>query len=239
MTDVLAIGPHPDDIELSAGGTVSGLSAAGRSVVLVDLTRGERATRGSEERRRTEAEEAATALGAAGRECLELPDGGVSSRDEAQLHAVVEAVRRHRPRLVITLHWLDDHPDHIEGGELVRRACYLAGLRNYPRPDQPPHRPQRLLFAMGRRTFAPSLVVDVTAGYGHKRAALAAYRSQFTRDADDPLVTPISEPEFLSTVEARDRHYGSLIGATFGEPFYQIGPVAVSDPGALAVEEPA
>jgi bacillithiol biosynthesis deacetylase BshB1 len=238
VSDVLTLAPHPDDIELSAGGTVALLVAAGRSVVMVDLTGGERATRGTPELRAREAEAAARALGVTGRECLGLPDGGLSRRDPGQMVAVVEAIRRHRPRLVIGMHWNDDHPDHVEAGRMVRRAAYLAGLRNYPEPGREPHRPTRVLFAMGRRPFTPSLVVDVTARYDGKRRAVEAYRSQFHRSPDDPLVTPISDPEFLVRVEARDRYMGGMIGARFGEPFFEVGPAAVRTAGVLMEEEP-
>jgi len=238
VSDVLALAPHPDDIELSSGGTVALLAAAGRSVVMVDLTAGEMATRGTPELRAREAEAAAAALGVAGRECLGLPDGGLSRGDPGQMRAVVEAIRRHRPRLVIGMHWNDDHPDHVEAGKMVRRAAYLAGLRNYPAPGAGPHRPARVLFAMGRRPFVPSLVVDVTAHYETKRRGVEAYRSQFHRDPGDPLTTPISDPEFLVRVEARDRHYGGMIGVRFGEPFFEVGPVPVRAAGGLLEENP-
>ncbi len=226
MADVLAVAPHPDDVEIAAGGTIALLSAAKRTVVLLDLTRGERSTRGNPELRAREADAAAKALGAASRETLELPDGGLDAHDPEQMQRLVEAIRRHRPRLVVAMHWHDDHPDHIEAGEMVRRALYLARLRNYPSPGQSAHRTERAVFAMGRRPFRPSLVVDVTSTYAAKRSALEAFRSQFHRDPDDPLVTPISDPEFLPRVEGRDRYFGGMIGATFGEPFFEIGPGA-------------
>ena len=238
MSDVLAIGPHPDDIELSAGGTVALLAASGRSVAIVDLTAGERATRGNPQSRAEEAAAAARALGVTDREGLGLPDGGVLARDPDQLAAVVDALRRHRPALVLTLHGNDDHPDHMEAAELVRRASYLAGLRNYPHAGNEPARPRRVLYAMGRRPFTPSLVVDVTAHYDAKRRALAAFASQFRRDPGDPLVTPISDPGFLELVEARDRTYGAMIGARYGEPFAEIGPAAARTAAALTEGDP-
>jgi bacillithiol biosynthesis deacetylase BshB1 len=219
-------------MELGAGGTLALLSGAGLSVTLLDLTAGERATRGDPTTRAREAAAAAAALGAR-REGLSLPDGGVSARDPHQLAAVVDALRRHRPRLVLAMHWADTHPDHVEGGDLVRRAVYFSGLRNYPEPDSGPFRPGRVLFAMGRRSFEPTLIVDVGAVYAAKRRALEAYRSQFFRDADDPLVTPISDPGFLDRIEARDRHYGGRAGAAFGEPFYEADPPVVRDPRTL------
>lgn len=227
MSSVLAVGPHPDDVEIAAGGTVALLAAAGHRVVMVDLTRGERATRGTPEIRAREAAEAAGILGAAERECLELPDTGVAARDPEQVNRLVSVIRKHRPRLVLTLHENDDHPDHREGAELVRRAVYLAGLRNYPGPGGEPWRAGRVLFAMGRGPFEPTCIVDVSGTAAVKRRALEAYRSQFFREADDPLTTPISEPGFLDRIEARDRVMGGRIGAAFGEPFFESVPVAL------------
>ncbi len=238
MCDVLGIAPHPDDMEIAAGGTLALLSGSGSSVVLLDLTRGERGTRGTPELRASEAEAAARALGASARESLELPDCGLDARDPEQMRRLVDALRRHRPRLVIAMHWEDDHPDHMEAGEMVRRALFLAGLRNYPSPACEAHRVGRALFAMGRRPFVPGLVVDVTAAYDAKRRALEAFRSQFHREAEDPLVTPISDPGFLLRLEGRDRHYGGLIGATFGEPFFEIGPAAAREAADILGERP-
>jgi len=219
MLDVLAVAPHPDDIELTAGGTVASLTAAGMRVGFLDLTRGERSTRGTPELRAAESAEAARRLGVALRENLDLGDGGLDARNPDQLQALVGALRTHRPRLVLAMHDKDDHPDHIEAAHLVRRAAFLAGLRNYPGGGGEPHRPQRVLFAMGRQRFEPTVIVDVTAVYGVKRNAVEAYRSQFFRDPGDPLTTPISEPGFLDRIAARDREYGAWIGVEYGEPF--------------------
>lgn len=227
MIDVLAIGPHPDDIELGAGGTVARLTSSGLTVGLIDLTRGERATRGTPETREGEAAVAAKILGAQWRRCLGLPDAGIAAGDTTQLEAVVAVLREHGPSVVITMDGNDDHPDHMEGASLVERACYLSGLRNYGGNDGEPVRPRGLWFAMGRRPFSPSFVVDVTAAYERKREAVAAYASQFSRKPGDPAVTPISDPGFLPALEARDRYHGSLIGVELGEAFRMTGPVPV------------
>ena len=224
MLDVMAVAPHPDDIELAAGGTVAALTRAGLRVGFLDLTRGERGTRGTPDTRAQESAEAARILGVALRENLDLGDGAVSARDPGQLQAVVGAFRAHRPRLVIAMHENDDHPDHIEAAHLVRRAAYLSGLRNYPGGGGEPFRPGRLVFAMGRRRFEPSLIVDVSHVYEIKREALAAYRSQFFRAPGDPLATPISEPGFLDRIEARDREHGARIGCALGEAFWMDDP---------------
>lgn len=236
MCDVLAIGPHPDDMELAAGGTIAQLTQAGKEVVLVDLTLGERGTRGSAELRAEEAKNAARILGAE-RRSLHLPDTGVRAMDDDQVESLVNEMRRLRPRLVIAAHGDDDHPDHREGAELVRRAMYFSGLKRFGSGDREPFRPNRLLFAMGRRPFLPSLIVDVTATYPVKRNALAAFDSQFHRPEGDTLATPISEPGFLPSIEARDRYFGSLIGVTFGEAFLDRGPVAVARAVSLIPEE--
>jgi bacillithiol biosynthesis deacetylase BshB1 len=225
MIDVLAIGPHPDDVELSLGGTLARLVAHGRRVGILDLTRGERATRGTAEVRAAEAEAAARALGVSRRDNLELPDGAVDARDPDHQARLVAHLRATRPALVLTLDGADDHPDHVEGADLVRRAVYLAGLRNWPAAGEEPHRAGRPLFAMGRHPFVPTLVVDVTEHYEAKRAALAAYGSQFRRDADDERATPISEPGFLAAIEGRDRHHGAMVGVERGEAFRAEAPL--------------
>jgi LmbE family N-acetylglucosaminyl deacetylase len=138
---------------------------------------------------------------------------------------------------VIAAHGDDDHPDHREGAELVRRAIYLSGLNRFGSGDREPYRPERLLFAMGRRPFLPSLIVDVTDTYPVKRNALAAFASQFHRAEGDRLVTPISDSGFLPGIEARDRYFGSLIGVTFGEAFLDRGPVAVMHAVSLMGED--
>ena len=219
MADVLAIGPHPDDMELSAGGTLALLSISGKDVVMVDLTAGELGSRGSAELRKVEAKRAAETLGASSRECLDLPDGGVLRSDHNHLLAVVTCIRRHRPSLIITMSSEDEHPDHIESSHLVRRAAYLAGLRNWPEPDQSPHRTPCILLAMGRTPFTPAVVIDISSAKDKKQEAIAAYQSQFFREVNDPVVTPISEPTFLPRLRARDRYYGGQIGVEAGEPF--------------------
>jgi bacillithiol biosynthesis deacetylase BshB1 len=228
MLDLLALGPHPDDVELGAGGTLAAAVAAGGAVGIVDLTAGELGTRGTVEIRRAEAEASALALGVRSRECLGLPDGGLSAHDPDQTAAVVSVLRRHRPAVLVCPHGDDDHPDHVEGAALVERAAYLAGLARYAPGPQEPHRPRRILFAMGRRPFVPTLIVDVSAVYESKRRALACFRSQFHRDPSDPVVTPISEPGFLAGIESRDRYYGARIAAGFGEAFFTRGPLAVT-----------
>jgi len=144
--DALCFGAHPDDIELSCGGLAARLAAHGHAVGLVDLTQGERASRGDVATRAREAAEAAKRLGVALRVNLELPDTGLDARSPEQLRRVVGCLREHRPALVVAPDRHDEHPDHVEGSSLVARACYLSGLARFEAPGER-FRPARLLFA--------------------------------------------------------------------------------------------
>lgn len=236
--EVLAFAPHPDDLELCCGGTLIRLADAGYGVGLVDLTRGEKGSRGTPEIRAREAEAARRILGARERLNLGLPDLGVNSREAGQIRRVVEVVRRYRPKLVFVCSEHDHHPDHVEAAHLVERAIYTAGLWSYDAPGEP-HRPARLLFYMGRIVFEPRLVVDVTTVYPRKLRAAACFDSQFVRDPEDPIKTPISDPGFMEQVTARFRHYGSRIGVEYGEPFDLREPFGLRTIDALLDGPPA
>ncbi|MFN8180111.1 MAG: bacillithiol biosynthesis deacetylase BshB1 [bacterium] len=225
--NVVAFAAHPDDVELYAGGLCAGLARGGATLVLVDLTRGELGTRGDVATRSREAEEAARILGAR-RECLGLPDGGLAATDPAQTRAVVEALRRHRPALVIAP-WEDDpHPDHREASHLVRRARFLARLPRYAAAGE--------AFAVGpvlwyeqKTSFVPDVVVDIGADLAAKSAAIRAFASQFFRTPDDPVRTEVSDPAFHEMLEARARVHGYRIGVEWGEGYKREGPHAVTD----------
>lgn len=239
--DVLAIGAHPDDVELSCGGTVARLASEGRQVGILHLTRGERGTRGTPEERLAEAERAAAALGAADLAFLDCGDGGLR-RGEAEEDALIEVLRAWRPEVVLGPAPRDRHPDHARAHQLVEAACFYSGLAN--RGEGPAHRPAAVFSYMQHDPFEPSFVVDVTAFWERKLAALAAYRTQLHQPDADPAeqrdqpVTKISTPEFALMIEGRARHFGALIGAAFGEPFWSRLPLAVPDllavlPGGL------
>lgn len=195
-------------------------------MVLVDLTRGELGTRGDPVTRDREAQAAAAALGVASRESLGLPDAGLHRHDRAQLVAVVECLRRHRPALVVAPDPEDAHPDHTEAAHLVARACYLSGLARFDARGER-WRPARLLFSLYRTGAKPHLVVDVTAVWERRMAALREHRSQLDPDAGPS--TYLTAPTFLAEIEGRARHWGALIGVERGEAYRQRGPVAVLD----------
>ena len=230
--DVLAIGAHPDDVELACGGTLALLAERGRRVGIAHLTRGEAGTRGTAAERRREAERAAEALGAVALEFLDCGDGGLRT-GAAEEDTVIELLRRLRPELVLGPPRVDRHPDHGRGCRLVEAACFYAGLAS--RGTGAPHRPAALWSYMQHDSFEPDLVVDVSAGWQAKIAALDAYRSQLHQlgaDRREPA-TKVASPEFRLAMEGRARHFGLLIGAAFGEPFSSRLPLAVRDPLAL------
>lgn len=232
--DLAAVCAHPDDAELVMGGTLARAAAAGRRVALVDLTRGESGSRGTPETRAAEAAAAARVLGAAHRESLSLPDGGLQLVP-AHKDKVVEALRRLRPRVVLLQHWEQRHPDHAAASRIVYDASFLAGLKNY-RPDLgPAYRPAKLVYAttMTEATdVRPSFVVDVTTVWDRKLEAIAAFASQFTPAPGETGVLPLDR--FREAVELAGRRHGQLIGARYGEGFVTKEPLVVDDVTALA-----
>jgi len=226
--DVLAIAAHADDVELTCGGTLATLKARGRRFGIVDLTRGEMGTRGDAARREEEARRAAELLGAEFRETLDFGDGGLRHTRETEL-ALIDVIRRERPRLVLTSYPEDRHPDHRRAGELVTDAAFYAGLRKLE-TRHPAHRPQQTVYFSTAYVHEPTFVVDVTAAMPVRRAAILAFSSQFHDPSSREPLTMLSKATFLETIEARARHFGFLIGAEFGEGFVTRRPPRLEDP---------
>ncbi len=225
--DLVAFGAHPDDVELFAGGTVAKSVAQGMRVAIVDLTRGELGTRGTAETRSAEAAEAQAILGVEHRENLDLGDGFFEV-NEKSLRAVIEVIRRLRPRNVIANALSDRHPDHGRGAELIHRAAFLSGL---PKIDTGTEawRPLAVYHGIQDHWLDPDFVVDIE-GYAEVKAqAIAAYATQFHRPDTAPSgpVTPISTPEFLEHLRARDVAMGRLAGVKLGEGFQTKRPPAL------------
>lgn len=233
--DVLAIGAHPDDVELGCGGTVALLARRGLKVGILHLTRGESGTRGTLEERRGEAEAAAEILGARTLDFLDCGDGGLR-RGEAEEEALIALLRRRRPELVLGPAPSDRHPDHGRAHRLVADAGYYAGLAR--RGEGEPHRPAAIFSYMQHDPFEPRFVVDVGATWEVKLAALGAYRSQLHQPDEERDETPtkVASREFREAVEGRARHFGLLVGASHGEPFWSRLPLAVADPWILLPE---
>ncbi|RMH17746.1 MAG: bacillithiol biosynthesis deacetylase BshB1 [Acidobacteria bacterium] len=231
--DVVAFGAHPDDVELACGGTLALLVERGYRVGIVHLTRGERGTRGTVAEREAEARAAAAALGVEVVRFLNCVDGGLRT-GEAYEDAVIEVIREHRPELLFAPPPADRHPDHARGHRLVAAAAFYAGLAR--RGQGEPHRPAAVFCYMEHDLFIPSFIVDVTATWEKKRRALGCYGSQFFQPGaagrDEPM-TKVSSPEFAAALVGRAQHYGQLIGAAYGEPFWCRQPLAVGDPMLL------
>jgi bacillithiol biosynthesis deacetylase BshB1 len=227
--DVLAVGAHPDDVELAMGGTLLKLASLGYRTGILDMTRGEAGTRGTLEERAREAQEAARTV----RETLGLPDSRVRCDDEAR-RAFVRVVRRFRPKVVFTHYWEDPHPDHAHTSRIVREAVFLAGLPKYdPETGRARHRPNALAYFLFPRTIPPSFIVDITAFAEEKLRAIRAHRSQLYDHTRPEPETRISSEGFLRRVEARQRYYGALIDVEHGEAFLVREALNVEDPVAL------
>jgi bacillithiol biosynthesis deacetylase BshB1 len=229
---ILAIGAHPDDVEISCGGTLALAARQGFPVGILDLTRGELSTNGTVEERAREAEEAARCLGAAARRNAELPDGGIDPLDPEHVRRVVRVMRELRPAVLLTHAPLDRHPDHVEASRIVDRAWYLAGLRRFDPEHGEPHRSLGRYHFASRIGFVPTFVVDVTPAWEEKRRAILAHRTQVSR-AEGVRPTPLNDPGFLDRIEARARHFGSQIGVRYGEPFRATEPLGFRSLDAL------
>ncbi len=233
--DVLAFGPHPDDVEIFCGGTVAKLVKLRYSVGLVDLTRGEMGTRGSREQRDAEADEAAGILGVSVRERLDLPDGFLNGTDFDQRHKVVEILRKHQPRLVIAPTARDRHPDHLQGSMLVENAVFLANAGKYPSDLERHKVSAMLLYPMWWNPEA-NLIVDVSETWDVRSRAVAAYKTQFHTPQKGQPDTYLSNPTFLEWLDGRGALYGAQIGVRRGEPYVTRTPIPVDDPIKILVE---
>lgn len=230
--DVLAVAAHPDDAEVGCGGVLALCARSGARTAIADLTGGELSTQGTPELREREAREAGEILGVATRVSVGLPDGSVGVGADHR-DAVVELIRRFRPRIVLSPYPVDDrHPDHAAAGRLVRDACFFAGVAK--RASGEPHRPDRLYHYMLHHLFEPTFVVDVTPVWKQRLAAIEAYRSQFGHAATEQR-TAIGGSSFREFLAARAAVHGALIGVPRGEAYYCVGPVGLDGlPGPVS-----
>lgn len=220
--DLLAVGAHPDDVELFAGGTLALLAARGRRVGILALTRGECGTRGTPETREQESEKAAKILNVSCRETLDLGDGRLENSHENRIE-VVGALRRLAPIVVLTHSAEERHPDHGRAHRLVRDACFLANVGGFEAEGER-HQVAELAYFFGHEAGAmprPDWIVDITETYEARLRAVQAYSTQFHApdDRTEGPSTYISSSDFAEVTEARARHWGHVIGARYGEPF--------------------
>lgn len=232
--DILAIAAHRDDVELTCAGTLLKAVDAGHRTGILDLTAGESGTRGSASQRAEEADRAAAILCVSERRNAGLPDAHLYN-DEPARRTVVAQIRHFAPRVVILPYAVGRHPDHRIASELGRDACFLAGLQKYDAPG-PPHRPYKILYALSYREdpVKPTFVVDVSPQFERKLASIRCYASQFDGAKGAGEIFPTGQ-DLYSLVETQNSHYGSLIRARYGEPFFTHETMAVEDVMALEV----
>lgn len=220
--DILAIGVHPDDLELSCGGTLTKHTRMGQKVGIVDLTQGELGTRGTPELRLQEAADAAKLMGINIRENLGMADGFFVNDKEHQLK-LVEYIRKYRPKVVIANALEDRHPDHGRAGKLIADACFLAGLlkvtTTHNGEAQKPWRPKRVYHMIQDRFIEPDFIVDISDTIDVKMEAVKAYKSQFHDPDSDEPITYIATGDFLKKIESRALLLGKRIGVAYGEGF--------------------
>lgn len=220
--DILAFGAHPDDVEMSCGGTLIRHLSAGAKVGIIDLTRGELGTRGSAELRLKEAEEARKILGVTVRENLSMKDGFFSNDEKHQLK-VISVLRKYKPDIVIANAVTDRHPDHGKAAELIRDACFLSGLTKIETTSdgkkQEAWRPRTVYHYIQDKNLQPDFVVDVSEFHELKMKSIAAYKSQFYDPDSTEPATYISKPDFLNSLKGRDRIWGKIIGVSYAEGF--------------------
>ena len=220
--DILAIGAHPDDVELGCGGTLAKLISEGKKVAIVDLTQGELGTRGTNITRAEEAAEASAILGISARENLKMKDGFLLNIEEHQLK-IVEIIRKYQPEIVFANAIDDRHPDHAKASKLVSDACFLAGLVKIETvmegESQKAWRPKHIFHYIQWKNITPDFVVDISDFMDQKIKACLAYKTQFYDPNSKEPMTPIATKDFLESLTYRSQDLGRLSGVAFAEGF--------------------
>ncbi len=242
--DVLVFASHPDDAELGCGGTIASLTADGKKVGVIDLTKGEMGTRGTKQTRAEEVKKASDIMGLTYRNNLDLGDSLLLNTRENQIK-IIEQVRQTQPHICLVGAPFDRHPDHPKGTNLVIDALYYAGLKKLETKDidgniQAPWRPAHILHYMQDRPFDPDFVFDISEHWQTKRKAMLAFTTQFnvSNPGDEPE-TYISSENYFKQMEARARYFGHLAGFTFGEPFkYYLSPTPLKSMEVFFESEP-
>ncbi len=220
--DILAFGAHPDDVELSCGGTIAKEITKGKTVGIIDLTRGELGTRGTAETRKQEAHQAARILGVTVRENLGFADGFFVNNRQHQLD-VIKMLRKYQPDIVLCNAIDDRHIDHAKGSQLVSDACFLSGLIKIETEVggkvQNPWRPKQVYHYIQWKNIEPDLVVDISGFIDQKMESVLAYKTQFYDTNSKEPETPISSQNFTDSIKYRSRDLGRLVGVQHAEGF--------------------
>lgn len=235
--DLLAIGVHPDDVELGCSGTIINEVKLGKKVGIIDLTQGELGTRGTIETRYDEAASAAMIMGVHVRENLKMRDGFFQN-DEAHQLQLIKVLRKYQPDVVIGNAINDRHPDHGRAASLIADACFLSGLAKIETKDeegnpQQKWRPKYLLHYIQDRYIEPHLIIDISDVFAQRMKAIEAYSTQFKSNGEDGPQTYISSPEFFESVIARARMLGKRIGVKYGEGFTSYKKIGIRNLDAL------
>lgn len=221
--DVLVFAAHPDDAELSMGGTIAKLSKNNFKVGIIDLTMGELGTRGTPETRQKEAAKASVILKVETRENLFIPDGDIQISKE-NIIKVIKAIRKYKPKIIFAPYFNDRHPDHFDASGLIKRGVFQSGLKAIKTIENKfelgVHRPDHLYYYMQTYTFEPSFIIDISDSFELKMKAVKAYGSQFFNPKSKEPETFISRPNFMRYIDSRASFYGFQIGKSYGEPFY-------------------
>lgn len=220
--DILAIGAHPDDVELGCGGTIAKMISEGKTVAIIDLTKGELGTRGTDETRKEEAADAAKILGISARENLEMNDGFLQNSEEYQMR-IVKMIRKYQPEIVLANATDDRHPDHAKAAKLVSDACFLSGLKKIETAldgkNQEFWRPKHVFHFIQWKEIEPDFVIDISDFMEKKIEACMAYKTQFYNPESKEPVTPIATKDFLESLTYRAQNLGRLSGCTYAEGF--------------------
>jgi len=231
--DLLAIAAHPDDVELTCGGTLLKMARRGYKTGILDLTAGEMGTRGTPETRAKEAAKAAKLLSVAWRGTLGVPDSDVQPSRQHKLR-MAAVIRELRPKTVILPYWEARHPDHYHASTLGYEGCFLAGLKQLPVEGQP-YRPFKILYSTSYATVRPSFVVDITKEFEPRRRAILAFASQFRPPKGQRSKVHLAIDRLEEEMNQLARHYGQMIGVKYGEPFLTKELLQVEDVVEMAV----
>ena len=220
--DILAIGAHPDDVELGCGGTIAKMISEGKTVAIIDLTKGELGTRGTDKTRKQEAADAAKILGISARENLEMKDGFLQNSEEYQMR-IVKMIRKYQPEIVLANATDDRHPDHGKAAKLVSDACFLSGLKKIETAldgkNQEFWRPKHVFHFIQWKEMEPDFVIDISDFMDKKIEVCMAYKTQFYNPESKEPVTPIATKDFLESLTYRAQNLGRLSGCTYAEGF--------------------
>ena len=227
--DVLAIAAHPDDVEQTCGGTLIKMAEKGYRTGVLDLTAGDMGTRGTPEQRVEESLAAAKIMLVGHRDNLHFPDARLENTVSVRMTLALK-IRETRPRVLILPYWEGRHPDHYRAAELGYEACFLAGLKKLDEYSEP-HRPYKILYSSIYANVTPSFVVDISAQFERRMAALLSYRSQYGGGEGGELFP--DEREIRERLGAIARFYGNLVGVKYGEPFVVKETMVVEDVVAL------